>query len=197
MSIAGGLDQAIERGQAVGCEAIQIFTKNSNQWASKPLTEEEVSFFRKRLASGKIHLAFAHDSYLINLASPDPVLLKKSRLAFVDEMKRSEALELKYLVLHPGAHLETGEKEGIKKIAESFDWIFEKTPRFKVGVLIETTAGQGTNLGYRFEELGAMLDQVRENERLGICVDTCHIFAAGYDIRTKKGYEKTFETFDK
>ena len=197
MSIAGGLPQALERGQAVGCEVIQIFTKNNNQWRAKPLAKGEADGFRQKLLEGTIQLAFAHDSYLINLASPDPGLLERSRLAFVDEMERAEKLGLRYVVLHPGAHLGRGEEEGIRQVSESFDWIFEKTPSFKVEVLIETTAGQGTNLGFRFEEIRAIFDRVRENQRLGVCMDTCHVFAAGYDLRTEKGYQKTFEEFDR
>lgn len=197
MSIAGGLVRALERGDSLGCETIQIFTKNNNQWRARHLASEEASDFREKLHTGLIHLAFAHDSYLINLASPDPVLLERSRLAFVDELERAEALDLGYLVLHPGAHLGRGQEEGIRQVAESFNWIFEKTFSRKVEVLIETTAGQGTNLGFRFEEIRAILERVKENHRLGVCIDTCHLFAAGYDLRTEKGYQETFEAFDR
>ena len=197
MSIAGGLTRAVERGCAVGCEAIQIFTKNSNQWRAKPLTDGEAQEFRKELAKEKIQFAFAHDSYLINLASPSEDLLGRSREAFLDEMERAEKLGLRFVVLHPGAHLGTGEAAGIERISRSFDWIFERTPGYRVKVLIETTAGQGTNLGHRFEQIRDMMDGVRENDRLGVCVDTCHLLAAGYDLRTKAGYEKTFDDFDR
>jgi deoxyribonuclease-4 len=197
MSAAGGLVRAVERGSAAGCQAIQIFTKNSNQWRAKPLEDEEAVRFREELVRRKIQLAFAHDSYLINLASPDPVLLGRSREAFLDEMERAEKLGLQFVVLHPGAHLGTGETAGIRRASESFDWIFERTPGCRVRVLIETTAGQGTNLGYRFEEIHAMIDGVKEGGRLGVCVDTCHLFAAGYDLRTRGGYEKTFDDFER
>lgn len=197
MSIAGGLPRALERGQAIGCEAIQIFTKNSNQWRAKPLAPEEAGDFHREFLQGQIRLAFAHDSYLINLASPDPHLLERSRLALVDELERAEALGLRYVVLHPGAHLGSGVEEGIQKVAESFDWIFEKFGSLEVGVLIETTAGQGTHLGFRFEEIRSILDSVKSAERLGVCVDTCHLFGAGYDLRTEKGYQETFEAFDR
>lgn len=195
MSIAGGLMRALERGQSVGCETVQIFTKNNNQWRSRDLTKGEAADFRGRLLRGPIRIAFAHDSYLINLASPDPSLLERSRLAFVDELERARELGLQYLVLHPGAHLGLGEEEGIRQISKSFDWIFEKTPSGKVKVLIETTAGQGTSLGFRFEEIRAILNGVKESHRLGVCIDTCHVFAAGYDLRTEKGYQRTFEDF--
>lgn len=197
MSIAGGLVRALERGQSVGCETVQIFTKNNNQWRARDLTKGETADFRGRLLAGPIRVAFAHDSYLINLASPDPRLLERSRLAFVDELERARELGLQYLVLHPGAHLGLGEEEGIRQISKSFDWIFEKTPSGKVRVLIETTAGQGTSLGFRFEEIRAILNRVKENHRLGVCIDTCHVFAAGYDLRTEKGYQRTFEDFDR
>lgn len=197
MSIAGGLERALERGQAVGCEAIQIFTKNSNQWRGRPLLEAEARGFRKALASSSIEFAFAHDSYLINLAAPHLTLLRRSREAFLDEMERAEKLGLRYLVLHPGAHVGSGEEVGIQTIAESFDWIFERSEGFRVEVLIETTAGQGTNLGFRFEQIQAILERVRQNGRLGVCVDTCHLLAAGYDLRTEEGYEETFELFDR
>lgn len=197
MSIAGSLVQALERGESLGCETIQIFTKNNNQWRARRLTDKETSDFRQKLHAGQIRIAFAHDSYLINLASPDPRLLEQSRLAFVEELERAQELGLRYLVLHPGAYLESGEEEGIRQVSRSFDWIFEKTPSLTVEVLIETTAGQGTSLGFRFEEIRAILERVKESRRLGVCIDTCHVFAAGYDLRTEKGYHETFKTFDR
>lgn len=197
MSIAGGLERAVARGQAVGCDTIQIFTKNSNQWRGRPLLENEARRFRQALSASSVQFAFAHDSYLINLAAPDAALLRRSREAFVDEMERAEKLGLRYVVLHPGAHVGAGEAAGIRTIAESFEWIFNETPGFQVEVLIETTAGQGTNLGFRFEQIRAILDRVRAPERLGITVDTCHLFAAGYDLRTEEGYEAAFESFER
>lgn len=197
MSIAGGLERAVERGQSVGCETIQIFTKNNNQWRGRPLLEIDARRFRQALASSPVRFAFAHDSYLINLATPARTLLERSREAFVDEMERSEQLGLRYLVLHPGAHVGSGEEAGIRTIAESFDWIFKRTAGLQVEVLIETTAGQGTNLGFRFEQIRAILGRVRHEERLGVCADTCHLLAAGYDLRTEEGYEATFGSFDR
>jgi len=189
--------RALERGESLGCETIQIFTKNNNQWRSRPLTKREAGDFQQKLHAGPLHLAFAHDSYLINLASPDPALLERSRFAFVDELKRAQELGLQYLVLHPGAHLASGQETGIREIAKSFDWVFERIPSGKVEVLIETTAGQGTSLGFRFDQIRAILDRVKESHRLGVCIDTCHLFAAGYDLRTQKGYEQTFEAFER
>jgi deoxyribonuclease-4 len=193
MSIAGGVQHALERGQAVGCRTIQVFTKNANQWRAKPLAEDDIREFKRLSKETGIAPVVAHDSYLINIASPDPKKLGASRAALLDEMERVEALEIPYLVMHPGAHMGAGEKEGLRQISRSLDELHARTRGFAMKILLETTAGQGTNLGYRFEQLGAILGDVAEPERLGVCVDTCHIFAAGYEIRTVEGYEKTME----
>lgn len=195
-SIAGGVDKAVERAASIGCTTLQIFIKNSNQWNSKPLNKQVVQNYKRLLKVTKIYPVIAHDSYLINLCAKDTEILKKSRKAFVDELKRCELLGINYLNFHPGAHMGRGEEDGIKLIAESINIAHSETLGFKVKSMIETTAGQGTNLGYRFEQIKKIIDLVEEKNRLAVCIDTCHIFAAGYDIRTEKTYEKTIEEFD-
>jgi deoxyribonuclease-4 len=196
MSIAGGVFNALILGKKVGCTTIQIFTKNNNQWNAKPLSEEEITEFQKKQKETSIRPVIAHDSYLINVASPDKALAQKSREALLLELQRCEALEIPYLVMHPGSHVGSGEKEGIKRIVEALDWLHEKARGFKARVALETTAGQGSNLGYRFEQIGEMIEQTSQKERLAVCLDTCHIFAAGYDIRTEKTYQETMQEFD-
>lgn len=197
MSISGGLHLAIERGQQVQCEALQIFSKNSNQWKSRPLHEKEISQFKEYREQWGRFTILVHDSYLINLGSPKEPDRQKSMDAFLDEMERCEMLDLPYLVFHPGAHLGAGEEEGCRLVADSLNQVFERSSGFRVKVLMETTAGQGTNVGYKFEHLRDIIDQLKHPARVGVCVDTCHIFAAGYDIRTREGYHRTFETFDR
>ncbi|HJP17394.1 MAG TPA: deoxyribonuclease IV [Nitrospinota bacterium] len=197
MSIAGGLEKALERGKKINCRTIQIFTKSSNQWKAKEITDEDLRRFQSFYAQFHISPVVAHDSYLINLASPDPVLHRKSIESFFNEMERCEKLKIPYLVFHPGAHVGSGEKAGLKKIAQSINILLKRGKGFKVSLLLETTAGQGTSLGYKFEHLAKIIKMVRQKKSIGVCVDTCHIFAAGYDITTKKGYKKTFETFNK
>ena len=197
MSIAGGLEKALERGKKINCRTIQIFTKSSNQWKAKEITDEDLRRFQSFYAQFHISPVVAHDSYLINLASPDPVLHRKSIDSFFNEMERCEKLKIPYLVFHPGAHVGSGEKAGLKKIAQSINILLKRGKGFKVSLLLETTAGQGTSLGYKFEHLAKIIKMVRQKKSIGVCVDTCHIFAAGYDITTKKGYKKTFETFNK
>lgn len=196
MSIAGGVDKALLLGKQVDCDAIQIFTKSSRQWASQPYTQEEIgNFFINQKETG-ISTVIAHDSYLLNLGSPDGALRKKSVRAFIDEMERCESLSIPTLVAHPGAHVGSGEEEGIKTIARSLDEIHRSCPGYGVRIALEITAGQGTNLGYRFEQIRRMIDATRESERLRVCFDTEHAFAAGYDLRTKEDYERTFGEFD-
>lgn len=195
MSIAGGVDKAIERGNSIGCTAIQIFVKNNNQWAGRPLSEEEVENFRKLQKETGIFV-FAHTGYLINLASPKEDIHHKSMASMLDELKRCEALGIPFIVLHPGSHLGEGEEYGIKKILKSLDHLFKQTEDFKVKVLLETTAGQGSNLGYKFEQLRAIIDGTEQHSRIGACFDTCHAFAAGYDIKSEDGYKTTWKRFD-
>jgi len=196
MSIAGGVGNAFLEGKKVDCDAIQIFTKSSRQWAAKPLDKDEIAQFRANRKETGITAVVAHDSYLLNLGSPDAGLRKRSVVAFIDEMERCEILGVTNLIAHPGAHVGAGESEGIKTIAKSLDEVHKACPKFTVKVTLEITAGQGSNLGYRFEQIGAMIDATKENDRLRVCFDTEHAFAAGYDLRTKEGYERTFSEFD-
>ncbi len=196
MSISGGLHLAIQRALQVDCRALQIFTKNASQWKAKPLADEAVEQFRTAREESGLGVVLAHDSYLINLASPDPRLLEKSIAAMGDELERAEQLGLPFLVSHPGAHKGDGEAAGLARVAESLDAVHRRHPDMEAKILIETTAGQGTSLGFRFEHLAAILEQVEQPERLGVCLDTCHIFAAGYDLRTPEAYEKTMGEFE-
>jgi deoxyribonuclease IV len=196
MSIAGGVGNALLDGKKVNCDAIQIFTKSSRQWAAKPYTKEEIKQFEINRKETGIATIIAHDSYLLNLGSPDPALRIRSVAAFIDEMERCETLGVSNLVAHPGAHVGTGELEGIKTIAKSLDEVHTACPGYNVKITLEITAGQGSNLGYRFEQIGAIIDATKQSERLRVCFDTEHAFAAGYDIRTKDGYERTFTEFD-
>jgi deoxyribonuclease-4 len=196
MSIAGGVDKALLQGKKVDCQAIQIFTRSSRQWAAKPYSKEEIELFGINRKQTGIATVIAHNSYLLNLGSPDESLRKKSLLAFVDELERCETLAVSHLIAHPGAHLGAGEAAGIKTIARSLDEVHTACPGYNVKVTLEITAGQGSCLGYRFEQIGNIIDATRENDRLRVCFDTQHAFAAGYDIRTKEGYERTFDEFD-
>lgn len=191
MSIAGGISLSLDRGRDLDCRTIQIFTRNATQWKASPLSEEEVLSFKNMQKQTGISPVVVHDSYLINIASPDPGKLAASLKSLQEEMERTEALGIPYLVMHPGAHMGTGEEEGLLQISRSLNNLHKKTSGFSMKILLETTAGQGTNLGYRFEQLERIMASVIEPERIGICVDTCHIFAAGYDIRTSQGYEET------
>ncbi len=197
MSISGGLHLSLERGKAVGCDVIQIFTKNSTQWKGRIIKEDEAALFKQTRDKTGVEAIAAHDSYLINLASPDDNMWEKSIEAFYQEMIRTETLGIPYLVTHPGSHRDSGEETGIKKIARALNILHERTLGFKLMTLIETTAGQGTGLGYRFEQIRCLIDQLNGPDSIGICLDTCHIFAAGYDIRDKGAYNKTFDEFDK
>ena len=195
MSIAGGVGNAFLEGRKVDCEAIQIFTRSSRQWAAKPLEKDEIAIFHENRRQTGIAKVVAHDSYLLNLGSPDAGLRKRSVASFVDEMERCEVLGVSHLIAHPGAHLGAGELAGIKTIAKSLDEVHEACPKFIVKVTLEITAGQGSNLGYRFEQIADIIDATRENDRLRVCFDTEHAFAAGYDIRSEEGYQRTFSEF--
>ncbi len=196
MSIAGGVHRALLRGQEMGCDTIQIFTKNNNQWRAKPLTKQEISAYHENREKRRIWPVIAHDGYLINVACPKKDLYRKSLEALRIEVSRAAALEIPYLIIHPGAHLGEGEAEGIKRVVEALGTIIESTTGHPVLICLETTAGQGSSLGYRFEHLGGIRAGVKQKDRVGICVDTCHIFAAGYDIRGRKAYEQTMRQFD-
>ena len=196
MSIAGGVGNAFLEGKKVDCDAIQIFTKSSRQWASKPYTKEEIEQFHRNRKETGIGAVVAHDSYLLNMGSPDAALRKRSVAAFIDELERCEVLAVTNLIAHPGAHVGAGELDGIKTIAKSLDEVHKACPGYGAKVTLEITAGQGSNLGYRFEQIANIIDAIKENDRLRVCFDTEHAFAAGYDLRTKEGYERTFGDFD-
>ena len=196
-SIAGGLYRAFDRAQSVGCETVQIFVKSNRSWAVKSLTEEEIARFKERAAETGIHPVVAHTSYLLNLGTPDEKLWHRSLETLIIELERCEALEVPYLVLHPGSHVGTGEEAGLARVAEALGKVHAATPGFRAQILLETTAGQGTNLGYRFEHLAWLLENTPQGERLGVCLDTCHVFAAGYELRTEEGYEATMAAFDR
>jgi deoxyribonuclease-4 len=196
MSIEGGVDQAVARGAAVGCDAIQVFTKNSNQWRAKKLGEDEIQRFRAAQIEKGISPVVAHDSYLINLASPDEALYARSMAAFGDELDRCDALGIPYLVTHPGSHVGSGEEAGLSRISAALNRLFAERPAQRVTVLLETTAGQGHSVGHRFEHLREIVDHVALRDRVAVCIDTCHIFAAGYDLRTREGYQAVMKEFD-
>ncbi len=196
MSIAGGVEQAVLRGESVGCEAIAMFTKNNNQWKAKSLTSEDADRFHAALLDTGIHPVVAHTSYLINLASPNTVLWKKSIAAMEDELARAELLGIPYLVLHPGSHMGKGVDYGVQRVAEAFNRIHEKLPNLRVMTLLEHTAGQGTNLGSTFEQIAQLRRLVATSTRVGVCLDTCHLFAAGFDLRKPDKYADTFKAFD-
>ena len=197
MSVAGGLVTALERGSQVGCQTMQIFTKNNTQWQASALTQAIATQFKEEWKKTSIHSIFAHASYLINLGSPDKELYRKSTMALIDELQRCEKLGLSFLVLHPGAAMDRPVEEALDRIAKAIDFAFQQTAGFQVLLLLENTAGQGSSVGHTFEHLGTLIKSVHEKKRLGVCFDTCHAFAAGYDFRTKESYEKTFSHFDK
>jgi deoxyribonuclease-4 len=196
MSIEGGLYRAFGRGEALGCTVIQIFTKNASQWKSIPLSEEDVRRFkneRRRTGIGVI----AHDAYLINLGSPNESLRAKSTAAFIQEMERAELLDAPYLVMHPGAHKASGELEGLGAVVRSLNEVLRDTCGFRVQIVVENTAGQGTSLGYSFEHLGRLAHDTVAPERIAVCIDTCHAFAAGHDFRDRESYEGMFGALDR
>lgn len=221
-SISGGLYRAAEEAAALGMETVQIFTanpnawpkprvpagstasgsgkslsKNASQWVGKPLGDDEVAAFKAAVRKAKLKYPTAHDSYLINLAAPGDELFEKSVAAFVDELTRAEQLGLNYLVTHPGAHVGGGEDAGLRRVTEGLDRALRHTAGFKVNVLLENTAGQGSCLGHRFEHLARLVADSCDPGRLAVCFDTCHAFAAGYDLSTDSGYDATFEEFDR
>jgi deoxyribonuclease-4 len=195
-SIAGGYYRAVETASTAGCDCVQLFTKNNNQWRAKELSAEDVARFRTALAERGIVHPIAHDSYLINLASPDEALWRKSVESFVIEMLRAEALGIPYLVTHPGSYTCASEEAGLKRVIEALDEVHRQTTGITAHCLLETTAGQGTCLGWRFEHLATIIGGVRDPDRLGLCVDTCHVFAAGYPLGTKQEYNATIRALD-
>jgi len=196
MSIAGGVSESIGRGTSIGCDCIQIFTKSSRTWKNKPYSEEEIAAFRRNVRESGISCVIAHDSYLVNLGAPDDALRKKSIAGFIDELERCEQLGVPWLVTHPGSHVGSGEDVGIATIAASIDEAHKACPGYNVKVALEITAGQGSNLGYSFQQMARIMNSVKENDRLRLCFDTEHAFAAGYDISTEEGYQRTFAELD-
>jgi deoxyribonuclease-4 len=196
LSIAGGFARAIDRAVATGCQAVQIFTKSSNQWRARPLNDNEVSQFHARVNDTSVGPVVAHASYLINLASPNPQLRRRSTEALSEELRRADSLGLAGLVLHPGAYTSSSEEEGLKRIAESITEVLQQRLDGTTELLLEQTAGQGTVLGHRFEHLHSILDRVDSTAHIGICLDTCHMVAAGYDIISSDGYAAVFEEFE-
>ena len=197
LSISGGLPRAVDRAEASGCRALQIFTKSAGQWRARELPPEEIALFRRRLRQTKIWPVVAHNSYLINLASTDPALRRQSIDALGDEMDRAESLGLAGLVMHPGSYTSGTEEGGLKLIADGLATLLESRPAGKTRILLEHTAGQGTNLGHRFEHLATIIELLGGSARVGVCLDTCHLLAAGYDICSVEGYAETFKQFGK
>jgi deoxyribonuclease-4 len=197
MSIAGGHHKAARAAGAAGCDTLQVFTKSNNQWRAKPLTDADTAAFRDALAEFRLTDPVGHNSYLINLASPDDALWNKSIDAMVVEVERAEALGLIALVSHPGAHVGSGEDAGLARVAAALDEVHRRTRGVAVRVALETTAGQGSCLGASFEHLGRIVDAVAEPERVAVCVDTCHIFAAGYRFETPDDYNAVIENLDR
>jgi deoxyribonuclease-4 len=194
--VTGGLARAPENGRAIGADAIQIFTRNQMQWRARPLEQAEVDAFRASFAASGVRSVLVHGSYLVNLANPGASALQLSRDTFFAEMQRCHALGIPYLVFHPGAHVGTGEDAGLAAVAASLDDLLDRGRGLDVMPLLEVTAGQGSCLGHTFEHLARIFERVREPERLGVCLDTCHLYAAGYDIATPRGYERTFASFE-
>lgn len=196
VSIAGGIHNAVDRGASSGCGVIQIFTQNSNQWKGKAVSPADAQLFRDKLAASGISHVVSHDIYLINLAAAPGEVKDKSLIAFKEEMQRCAALGIEKIVMHPGSHTGDGEEVGIRRICEAFDQLFGEVPQFTGKVLLENTAGQGTNLGYRFDHLKAIMEGSSYSTRFGVCFDTCHAFASGYPIADRDGYRRTFDDFD-
>lgn len=197
MSIAGGPGLAIDRALSVDCTALQVFVKNNMQWFAKPFPEKELALWREHPERARLGAIFGHTGYLINLAAKDPATHEKSQRSLEEELVRADQLGLPFLVLHPGAHLGVGEEAGLEKVAKTLDAIFAKLPDVRTRVALEITAGQGSCLGYRFEHLAAIIAQVQQPDRLVVCLDTAHLFAAGYDIATEAGFRGVMREFDR
>lgn len=197
MPTTGGLYKAITSGHEIGCTAVQLFTASPRQWRARPLSEEDITAFARAREETGIHTVISHDSYLINLAAPNEDILQRSREAFLDELQRAEALGIPWVVTHMGAYLDSSEEEGLRVLGESVRLLLQQTEGMKAGIALETTAGQGTNLGYRFEHLARIIEMAGGSERVGVCFDTCHVFVAGYDIRTPEAISATLDEFDR
>jgi deoxyribonuclease-4 len=197
MSIGGGVHRAIERSRSIDCTAMQIFVKNNMQWFARPLERAEISAFLDHAQRAQLRSIFAHANYLVNLAATNPQFHANSLRALSEELVRADQLELPFLVLHPGAHLGAGEEAGLAKIVKSIDHVFAGLPKMKTRIALETTAGQGSCLGHRFEHLAYIIANVRDPERLCVCLDTAHVFAAGYELATEKLTKRMFAEFDR
>jgi deoxyribonuclease-4 len=197
MSIAGGLPRAVDRAKAARCQSLQIFTKSAGQWRARPLPPEEIAEFTRRIERTGIRPVVAHNSYLINVATAQPALRAQSIAALREELDRAAALRLDGLVMHPGSYTSGTESDGLRLIAEALRQLLDERPDDRTLVLLEGTAGQGTNLGHRFEHLAEIIDRLDGHPRVGVCLDTCHLLAAGHDICTPEGYAFTFEAFDR
>jgi deoxyribonuclease-4 len=195
LSIAGGLPRAVDRAEASGCQALQIFTKSAGQWRAREIPSEEIALFKRRVRQTRIRPVVAHNSYLINIAAADPALRRRSIDALVEELDRAEALALDGLVMHPGSYTSGTESGGLKLIADGLAEVLESRRAARARILLEHTAGQGTNLGHRFEHLAEIIDRLDGSPRVGVCLDTCHLLAAGYDICSEEGYRETFRQF--
>lgn len=199
ISAAGGVFKAFERAEAVGCETFMVYTKSNRQWNAKPLTEKDIAKYEEErdAYAESIFPMVVHAAYLINLASPDPAIWQKSADAIRDEIERAEAFGVEYLVMHPGSHMSASIEEGMDNIVRALRQVLAETPGYHVRVCLENMAGQGTNLGYTFEQLAYILTETDVPERMGVCFDTCHVFAAGYDIRSAEAYTETMDTFNR
>jgi deoxyribonuclease IV len=196
VSIAGGIFNAPDRGVKSGCGVIQVFTQNANQWKGKAVSDQDAELFKERFAASGLADVVSHDIYLINLAAAPGEVRDKSLVAFREELERCTRLGIGKIVMHPGSHNGDGEAVGIKRVCEAFDLLFSQVPQFTGKVLLENTAGQGSNLGYRFDQLQAIIEGTSFRERFGVCFDTCHAFAAGYQINQQDGYRRTFDELD-
>ncbi len=196
VSIQGGLHEGAVRAAASKCECFQIFSRNQRQWIAPPLTDEQIRSYRKAWTRNGRLPVLIHDSYLNNISTPDDNLRAKSCNALVEELKRAEALGVRWIVIHPGSHRGAGEKTGLAHCAKSLKWIFKQTSRLKSGILLETTAGQGNGIGHKLEHLAFLLENAGNKKRLAICADTCHLFAAGYDLKSKRGADAFWNEFD-
>jgi len=197
LGIAGGLAEAVREGKKIGCESLQIFSKSPQMWSGPAIAPEAAEAFREAVRVEGIRATAVHHGYLANLANPKPFLRNRSRAAFVDELQRAELLGVDALIFHPGAHVGSGVEAGLATLADSLRFILEKAPEGRVRILLENAAGQGTTLGSRFEELASVLAQVNRPDRFGVALDTCHLFAAGFDFRTDSGYGEVMDSVDR
>jgi len=197
LSIAKGLHKAIYEAEKLNCNALQIFTKNATTWKEKYVSSDDIDQFKRAIEETGITKIASHTSYLINLSAIDNKKYAMSYKALADELTRSSSLCIPYVVLHPGSHMGRGEEKGIEQISNAINEIFSEIPDLKTRLLLETTAGQGSSIGHTFEQIASILEKIENIDKAGVCLDTCHIFAAGYDIRTREAYNKTIEKFDK